>query len=181
MTIIEWLVLIGTISSVSFAWAVYLLQINNSKSLPDNLKEYEERLIQLMGRVRTFTDTKIELLESKTEELNNLISKVNDIYSKLALDISIYEKKLKDITPQKTVKEQIDEKEPITVEELNERKEKEETAVNVNNKTKSLEEQIVELYNQGMNEAEIAKRFGIGIGEVRLIIDLFFRAGGRKT
>ncbi|MBB6062182.1 chromosome segregation ATPase [Thermosipho japonicus] len=172
MGIIEWLVLISTISTLSFSWAVYLINLHNSKNLPEKIKEDEERLIQLMGRVRVFVDSKIEILEEKEKELNDLISQINDLYSKLVLEVSEYQKSIK--TNSKTSYEEKKEVEANSenfeniLEETKEKRETKKTEM-------TREEQIIELYNQGVEEAEIAKRFGMGIGEVRLIIDLFHR------
>lgn len=41
------------------------------------------------------------------------------------------------------------------------------------NKLNNNNEKILELYSQGKKDVEIAKELGIGIGEVRLVIDLF--------
>ncbi|WP_249031029.1 DUF6115 domain-containing protein [Thermosipho africanus] len=172
MGIIEWLVLISTISTLSFSWAVYLINLHNSKNLPEKIKEDEERLIQLMGRVRIFVDSKIEILEEKMKELNDLISQVNDLYSKLVLEVSEYQKNIK--TNSKTSYE---EKKEVEANSENFEKNLEGTIEKRETKKTELtrEEQIIELYNQGIEEAEIAKKFGMGIGEVRLIIDLFHR------
>ncbi|WP_287570015.1 DUF6115 domain-containing protein [Thermosipho sp. (in: thermotogales)] len=172
MGIIEWLVLISTISTLSFSWAVYLINLHNSKNLPEKIKEDEERLIQLMGRVRIFVDSKIEILEEKMKELNDLISQVNDLYSKLVLEVSEYQKNIK--TNSKTSYE---EKKEVEANSENFEKNLEGTIEKRETKKTELtrEEQIIELYNQGVEEAEIAKKFGMGIGEVRLIIDLFHR------
>lgn len=172
MGIIEWLVLISTISTLSFSWAVYLINLHNSKNLPEKIKEDEERLIQLMGRVRIFVDSKIEILEVKMKELNDLISQVNDLYSKLVLEVSEYQKNIK--TNSKTSYE---EKKEVEANSENFEKNLEGTIEKRETKKTELtrEEQIIELYNQGIEEAEIAKKFGMGIGEVRLIIDLFHR------
>ncbi|WP_126992740.1 DUF6115 domain-containing protein [Thermosipho globiformans] len=174
MGIIEWLVLISTISTLSFSWAVYLINLHNSKNLPEKIKEDEERLIQLMGRVRVFVDSKIEILEEKMKELNELISQINDLYSKLVLEVSEYQKNIK--TNSKTSYE---EKKKVEAEANSENFEKTLEGTIEKRETKKTEmtreEQIIELYNQGIEESEIAKRFGMGIGEVRLIIDLFHR------
>jgi chromosome segregation ATPase len=172
MGIIEWLVLISTISTLSFSWAVYLINLHNSKNLPEKIKEDEERLIQLMGRVRIFVDSKIEILEVKMKELNDLISQVNDLYSKLVLEVSEYQKNIKTNS-----KISYEEKKEVEANSENFEKTLEETIEKRETKKTEMtrEEQIIELYNQGVEEAEIAKKFGMGIGEVRLIIDLFHR------
>ncbi|EKF49740.1 hypothetical protein H17ap60334_03265 [Thermosipho africanus H17ap60334] len=172
MGIIEWLVLISTISTLSFSWAVYLINLHNSKNLPEKIKEDEERLIQLMGRVRIFVDSKIEILEVKMKELNDLISQVNDLYSKLVLEVSEYQKNIKTNS-----KISYEEKKEVEANSENFEKNLEGTIEKRETKKTEMtrEEQIIELYNQGIEEAEIAKKFGMGIGEVRLIIDLFHR------
>lgn len=40
-------------------------------------------------------------------------------------------------------------------------------------KSSNNNKKILELYNQGMSNIEIAKKLGLGVGEVRLVIDLF--------
>ncbi|ABR30865.1 hypothetical protein SU69_05140 [Thermosipho melanesiensis] len=169
MNLIEWLILFSTISSVSFAWGIYLLNVFSSKNQPEKLKEDEERLIQLMGRVKTFVDSKLDVLDKKMEEVNNLITEINDLYSKVLLDLSTIENK------KEKVNKEIET--PHTEKEITKQPNTEPVKAQ---KEKTLEEKIIDLYNVGTDEAEIAKRFGIGIGEVRLIIDLFVRSKGGK-
>ena len=38
----------------------------------------------------------------------------------------------------------------------------------------------MDMYNQGYSNVDIAKKLGIGIGEVRLVIDLFKNRADRK-
>ncbi|MBT1248068.1 MULTISPECIES: DUF6115 domain-containing protein [unclassified Thermosipho (in: thermotogales)] len=166
MSFVEWLVLLSTIFSVSFAWGTYLVHLYSTKNQPEKLKEDEERLIQLMGRAKTFVDSKLEILEQKMKEVNDLISEINDLYSKVLLDMSQLKEKNRQKTQENIIKE-----EKIILEEKNEIKKEPKTE-------KTMEEKIIELYNNGTSEAEIAKKFGIGIGEVRLIIDLFLRSKG---
>ena len=40
-------------------------------------------------------------------------------------------------------------------------------------KSSNNNKKILELYNKGMSNIEIAKKLGLGVGEVRLVIDLF--------
>lgn len=43
----------------------------------------------------------------------------------------------------------------------------------INVKTSNNNKKILELYNKGLSNIEIAKKLGLGVGEVRLVIDLF--------
>jgi len=43
----------------------------------------------------------------------------------------------------------------------------------INVKTSNNNKKILELYNKGFSNIEIAKKLGLGVGEVRLVIDLF--------
>ena len=40
-------------------------------------------------------------------------------------------------------------------------------------------QKILDLYNEGKSNLEIAKELGLGIGEVRLVIDLFRSHSGK--
>lgn len=61
MNIFNWLIIFSTIGTVIFAWAVFLLQSFKSKNEKNSLDEEEERLVELMGKVRIFVDSKMEL------------------------------------------------------------------------------------------------------------------------
>ncbi len=48
-----------------------------------------------------------------------------------------------------------------------------EKSARVNVKSSNNNKRILELYNQGLSNIQIAKKLGLGVGEVRLVIDLY--------
>jgi len=58
VTIFNWLIILSTVSTVIFAWATFLVQSFRSKNEKSDLDEDEERLVELMGKVRVFVDSK---------------------------------------------------------------------------------------------------------------------------
>ncbi|QTA38354.1 hypothetical protein JYK00_02135 [Thermosipho ferrireducens] len=184
MGVLEWLVLFGTIGALSFSWGIYILESFYKKSGSQELKKEEERLLDLMGKVRIFVDSKIELLDAKLEEVNKVTEKLNDMYSKLMLqsveieklkeEINFKNRQFGDISqePQKDTQ-------AVKADLTNEFERKaSEKPASETKKEKSIEEQIIEMFYNGVSEVDIAKKFNMGIGEVRLIIDLMSRSKG---
>lgn len=59
-------------------------------------------------------------------------------------------------------------------------KKKTESVVAMKPKENNNNQKILDLYNEGKSNLEIAKELGLGIGEVRLVIDLFRSHSGKR-
>ncbi|MGC9772860.1 DUF6115 domain-containing protein [Fervidobacterium islandicum] len=84
MSAFHWFVVLASISSLIFAWATYILESFKKRTEKSEIDEEEEKLVELIGKVRIFVDSKLEQLEKKMEEAKNLIKELNEQYVSLA-------------------------------------------------------------------------------------------------
>jgi len=190
VTIFNWLIILSTVSTVIFAWATFLVQSFRSKNEKSDLDEDEERLVELMGKVRVFVDSKMELLDKKTEEVRKLLKELNEelvTISALSIDKNIGNS-LNIDKPTQTTKNEVDK---YASEDGQRNDDIDSTLRNVSSDQKSdeknprtsieksedgsIEERIFEMFLDGMEPVEIAKTLKMGVGEVSLIIDLMKR------
>ncbi|HOK33934.1 MAG TPA: hypothetical protein PLM28_04875 [Fervidobacterium sp.] len=190
MTIFNWLIILSTVSTVIFAWATFLVQSFRSKNEKSDLDEDEERLVELMGKVRVFVDSKMELLDKKTEEVRKLLKELNEelvTISALSIDKNIGNS-LNIDKPTQTTKNEVDK---YVSEDGQKKDDIDSTLRNISSDQKSdeknprtsieksedgsIEERIFEMFLDGMEPVEIAKTLKMGVGEVSLIIDLMKR------
>jgi hypothetical protein len=154
------------------------------------LDEDEERLVELMGKVRVFVDSKMELLDKKTEEVRKLLKELNEelvTISALSIDKNIGNS-LNIDKPTQTTKNEVDK---FVSEDGQKKDDIDSTLRNISSDQKSdernsrnsieksedgsIEERIFEMFLDGMEPVEIAKTLKMGVGEVSLIIDLMKR------
>jgi len=190
VTIFNWLIILSTVSTVIFAWATFLVQSFRSKNEKSDLDEDEERLVELMGKVRVFVDSKMELLDKKTEEVRKLLKELNEelvTISALSIDKNIGNS-LNIDKPTQTTKNEVDK---FVSEDGQKKDDIDSTLRNISSDQKSdernsrnsieksedgsIEERIFEMFLNGMEPVEIAKTLKMGVGEVSLIIDLMKR------
>jgi len=190
VTIFNWLIILSTVSTVIFAWATFLVQSFRSKNEKNDLDEDEERLVELMGKVRVFVDSKMELLDKKTEEVRKLLKELNEeliTISALSIDKNIGNS-LNIDKPTQTTKNEVDK---FVSEDGQKKDDIDSTLRNISSDQKSdernsrnsiekseddsIEERIFEMFLNGMEPVEIAKTLKVGVGEVSLIIDLMKR------
>ncbi len=190
MEILNWLVVFSAIGSLLLLWSLFIVQTFNKKHEKSAIDEEEERLIELMGRVRVFVDSKIEQLDRKMDEVRELIKVLNDQYiafSAMSLEkidktegrkiefevnsIAINNKKTK---PKNSVDTK---KDGEILENLYENFSEEKNTSNnsENGDENNVEKKIYEMYLNGLEPIEIAKSLKMGVGEVQLIIDLMSR------
>ncbi len=188
MGILNWLVIFSAIGSLLLLWALFIVQTYNKKHEKSAIDEEEERLIELMGRVRVFVDSKIEQLDRKMDEVRELIKALNDQYitfSAMSLEKIDktegrkieFEDNSVTFNNEKT-RNSVDSKKNIEIlENLYENVSEEKYIVNnsENNDENNVEKRIYEMYLNGMEPIEIAKNLKMGVGEVQLIIDLMSR------
>jgi len=84
MSAFHWFVVLASISSLVFAWATYILESFKKKTEKSEIDEEEEKLVELIGKVRIFVDSKLEQLDRKMEEAKALIKDLNEQYVSLA-------------------------------------------------------------------------------------------------
>ena len=174
MNLVDYLVVLSTVGTVVFSWT-YLLLGRNGNSKEPNQADVEERIMELMGKFRYLSANRLELLEKKTQELRKLISEANTVMSRLMVKMSEIERERIFSSEDEGEKSEKMEKPIIPViQEQDETKaeEKEEELET------ALERRIVSMYDRGFSEVDIAKKLGITVGEVRLILQLFKRNAG---
>ncbi|ABS61524.1 DUF6115 domain-containing protein [Fervidobacterium nodosum] len=188
MGILNWLVVFSAIGSLLLLWSLFIVQTFNKKHEKSAIDEEEERLIELMGRVRVFVDSKIEQLDRKMDEVRELIKALNDQYitfSAMSLEKIDktegqkieFEDNSVTFNNEKT-RSSVDSKKNIEIlENLYENSFEEKYTSNnsENNDENNVEKRIYEMYLNGMEPIEIAKNLKMGVGEVQLIIDLMSR------
>jgi ribosome-binding ATPase YchF (GTP1/OBG family) len=84
MSAFHWFVVLASISSLVFAWATYILESFKKRTEKTVIDEEEEKLVELIGKVRIFVDSKLEQLDRKMEEAKALIKDLNEQYVSLA-------------------------------------------------------------------------------------------------
>ncbi|MGB9615357.1 MAG: DUF6115 domain-containing protein [Fervidobacterium sp.] len=178
MSVINWLVVLSTLGTLLLLWALFIVQNFNKNHEKTPIDEEEERLVELMGKVRIFVDSKIEQLDEKMEEVRNLIKELNDQYimiSTLSLEkVSNIEQRMQDFNPGDNEKEkQVKFEKSTEANGFNLIEEKIEDKDHKNNE--SLESKIYDMYLSGMEPIEIAKSLKMGLGEVQLVLDLMKR------
>lgn len=194
MRIIDWFVILSVTSTLLFAWIVFILQVQKSRYENVDLSEEEERLVELMGKVRVFVDSKLELLDKKLEEVREVIKALNDKYvefsallleSEARTSSSLANNVTTNITeaPNPVPSSKNEAEHPLLlVSDAQFQKDKQGTSgidfVNLaadNFETESFEDKVYKLYLNGLEPIDIAKRLGAGVGEVMLVIDLLKR------
>ncbi|MGQ9856359.1 MAG: DUF6115 domain-containing protein [Fervidobacterium sp.] len=198
MTAFNWFVLLATISTLIFAWAVYLLQNFKNQNDKTKIEEEEEKLVELIGKVRIFVDSKLEQLDKKMEETRSLIKELNEMY--ISLSTLLVKAPTEEPNQQKENSPLVDqtykpayqniEVRGLQMNNVNVNKEVDKKAKNIKSEDEQLyetyktadefeeekkEDIIFDLYLSGLEPVEIAKRMKMGVGEVQLIIDLMKR------
>ena len=194
--------LVLSILSLSLSVFIFIYYLINFKKRLSEIEypyEVEERILELLGKFKHVASIKLEMLEKKIEELRGLIKEANDMYAALNVslaDMSKVKDELKndsvDISSNSKDRKQMNESEqPSKAVENGETNDKQnepvsksldEASKNSNEKVdefdeedngESLERKILRLNDEGIKDLDIARRLGLGVGEVRLIIELF--------
>ncbi len=168
-----------------------------------DLSAFEDRVLELIGKFQHISATRLTAMENKIEEMNKVLREANEMYFRLSAILSDTTKTLSEIegkkgelqlkTNQKMLYEPIkmDNKSTdveskkneskIIDDKHSEKKEEdhftfEEEFINPPDlKSSSLEHKIMNMSSEGMEAEEIAKKLGIGKGEVELVLGLFKR------
>lgn len=131
---------------------VMLDKISNEKIMAVN--DYSDSVLKEINKNHDEAMFLYSMLNDKEKEIKNTVRDIENV------------KKTVNMIKEDT---QIEEQ---NIENIEENIEKETTAEQEDNDKSNNNQNIIKLYNQGISNIEIAKTLGIGIGEVRLVIDL---------
>jgi len=202
MTAFHWFVVLASLSTLIFAWATYLLESFKKKNEKTEIDEEEEKLVELIGKVRVFVDSKLEQLDKKMEEARTIIKEMNEQYVFLSSlivhlenqstgsvvrenaslirteDISNYSKESSSTTYKSLQNNQYTSQRVQTdIEQEKGTLDDDYLSYEKHEELESEKKEIVifDMYLSGIEPVEIAKRMKMGVGEVQLIIDLMKR------
>ena len=168
-------------------------QIDNAaQNIVDETVEKTEVMLDKISSekimaVSEYSETVLKEINKNHEEVMFLYSMLNDKEKEIkntVRDIENVKKTVKDIKDEAIVQDdsidkeneledkEIQSKPDFKKEKKKETKEKKHRSLIEGKKTNN-NEKILDMYSQGYTNVDIAKKLGIGIGEVRLVIDLF--------
>src|SRR6056297_252544 len=169
-----------------------------------DLSAFEDRVLELISKFQHISATRLTAMENRIEDMNKVLREANEMYFRLSGILSDTSKTLSEIESKKdAVKlkqeyEKQEEKEKKVTKKMPE-KEKYKKNVGMNEeetvhfkeedhftfeeefihqpdlKNSSLEHKIMNMSSEGMEAVHIAKKLGIGKGEVDLVLGLFKR------
>ena len=171
MDLLSFVVFMSTILTLAFSWGIFIVELRKREEEPSPYDELESRILELMGRFKHLSAVRLELLDRKIKEVKDAVREANEVLAKLMVKISDIEKLKEEV--EKSVKEErvVEESPAVSNTELKEKPEEEgEEAVEDD---MEVEREILKLHEKGLSDVEIARRLNMGIGEVRLILDLF--------
>jgi len=174
---VTFFVVAGTVATVTFSWANFL--INSKLKKEEDFDETEQRILELMGRFKYVSSLRLEMLDKKIEEIKKVIREANEVYSTLTVKITelmklkenfinVEEELMYNDGSSKKMEILKDEKVEEKITEDSNESEDDEDTIETN-----IEKRILALHDEGYTDIEIAKKLGIGVGEVQLMIGLF--------
>ena len=155
--------------------------------IDDKIEEMEVRIdkittekIMAMGDYSNDIQEKISQNHDEVMFLYNMLNDKEEVLKNTIRDIEAVKASVKKMAIVNDVAKDVTKKEPETVKEV-EKTEASKEEVKKTEKTGSIRKReisnnnqmILDLYAKGKSNIEIAKELGLGIGEVRLVIDLF--------
>jgi len=171
MDLLSFVVFMSTILTLAFSWGIFIVELRKREEEPSPYDELESRILELMGRFKHLSAVRLELLDRKIKEVKDAVREANEVLAKLMVKISDIEKLKEEV--EKSVKEErvVEESPAVSNTELKE--EPEEEGEEAAEDDMEVEREILKLHEKGLSDVEIARRLNMGIGEVRLILDLF--------
>ena len=171
MDFLSFVIFMSTILTLAFSWGIFIVEIRKKEEEPSPYDELESRILELMGRFKHLSTVRLELLDKKMKEIREVIREANEVLAKLMVKISDVEKLKEDIEKPIEEEKQVVKAHTKPTEESDEKLLTEEKkAVE---EDMEIERKILKLHENGLSDVEIAKKLNIGIGEVRLILNLF--------
>ncbi|MDI3472146.1 MAG: hypothetical protein PWQ20_324 [Thermotogaceae bacterium] len=186
--------LVLSLVSLSVSLFVFIYYFFNFRKRLNEIEypyEVEERILELLGKFKHVASIKLEMLEKKVDELKGLIKEANDSYASLSVLLTDLNKIAYEIdkdsnvsiNPEKEQEHNIElkENEKNSSEVTNSKNTNDVSSTNNDSNdvptfeddSESLERKILRLNEEGFEDLEIARKLGIGVGEVKLIIELF--------
>ena len=129
-----------------------LERISNEKIMAVN--EYSETVLSEIHKNHEEAMFLYDMLNSKHTNIKNTVSEVNRTMKEAEKTVTVIQNQ----QPEEQIKEQPEEEKPNLQDE---------------DKSNNNNERILALYNQGKSKVAIAKELGLGVGEVKLVVDLF--------
>lgn len=199
--IFVWLILLSIVSLINLSLLISLWRKFNNFSISID-SSIEDQSNTLLARFQKITSSRLRALDNKIEILDQLIKDADEAYMKSFSMLTDLEKKNDELKRIKTFERVKKEKshfssvdsEKMEVPEIETHEEKIKTNEyykfqnvyknNTNEEIKKesekspeqiLKEKIIEYYNNGKSINEIAKMLDKGSGEVKLIIDLYYK------
>ncbi|WGS65119.1 DUF6115 domain-containing protein [Marinitoga aeolica] len=196
-----WLILLSIVSLINLSLLISLWRKFNNFSISID-SSIEDQSNTLLARFQKITSSRLRALDNKIEILDQLIKDADEAYMKSFSMLTDLEKKndeLKRIKTFERVKKEKshfssvdsgnievpeikrEEKKIVTNEYYNlqntfkNEKSSEEKHGVQKSPEQILKEKIIDYYNKGMSVNEIAKMLDKGSGEVKLIIDLYYK------
>ena len=197
-----WLIILSVVSLINLSLLISLWRKLNNFSISID-SSIEDQSNTLLARFQKITSSRLRALDNKIEILDQLIKDADEAYMKSFSMLTDLEKKNDEIKRINTVerakrsKAHFESKDSEKIEVPQIEDEKKEKKVNdyynlqktlkstmnqeekIEEKQKNpeliLKEKIIEYYNRGMSINEIAKMLDKGSGEVKLIIDLYYK------
>ncbi|SHE90851.1 hypothetical protein SAMN02745164_01393 [Marinitoga hydrogenitolerans DSM 16785] len=199
-----WLIILSVVSLINLSLLISLWKKFNNFSITID-SSIEDQSNTLLARFQKITSSRLRALDNKIEILDQLIRDADEAYMKSFSMLTDLEKKNDELKRVKTVErakrershfssvdsEKVEIPEPVKKEEkhfVNEYYHLQNSFKNSNssdiqseskeknkNPEQILKEKIIEYYNKGMGINEIAKMLDKGSGEIKLIIDLYYK------
>lgn len=154
-----------------------LERLSNEKIMA--VSEYSDTVLSEIHRNHEEAMFLYDMLNSKHVNIKNTVSEVNRTVKEAEVTVNSFQRLVPEVveTPKaafvRVAEEQMakdfEQIQPAVVENPTEPG-KQQGSVDASG---NYNEQILELYNQGMDKVQIAKELGLGVGEVKLVIDLF--------
>lgn len=129
-----------------------LERISNEKIMAVN--EYSETVLSEIHKNHEEAMFLYDMLNSKHTNIKNTVSEVNRTMKEAEKTVTVIQNQ----QPEEQIKELPEEEKPNLQDE---------------DKSNNNNERILALYNQGKSKVAIAKELGLGVGEVKLVVDLF--------
>ena len=129
-----------------------LERISNEKIMAVN--EYSETVLSEIHKNHEEAMFLYDMLNSKHTNIKNTVSEVNRTMKEAEKTVTVIQNQ----QPEEQIKELPEEEKPNLQDE---------------DKSNNYNERILALYNQGKSKVAIAKELGLGVGEVKLVVDLF--------
>ncbi len=143
-------------------------RLSNEKIMAVN--EYSDTVLQEIHKNHEEVMFLYDMLNDKHKNLKNTVTEANKTVKEVEATVNTFQK----LTPESVTLEE----EPVITEAVQEEAKpwNDKTTVYVSEEEdagRNSNEKILELYKQGKSNVVIAKELGLGVGEVKLVIDLY--------